>query len=173
MVQPKTKPVKRGESNEEFLTAREPERRRHLAQVEARIALLGGALTLVEQLALYWVAEGRKGDEPSSAKEAYELLIKHGYTLEQHEDAAVPSGRKRGGAVKTGPRWSVRGYQIRDDIGLGRHIATWQTCEADGRLLAAAPELLDMLVQACDAVDGGVAPRTDEIRARLTALRLR
>jgi hypothetical protein len=60
----KTKPVK----------AREPEYRRQLA-------LAAVALTLVEQLALDWVVEDCGGDEPRSAKNAYELLTKHGYTL--------------------------------------------------------------------------------------------
>lgn len=80
--------------------------------------------------------------------------------------------------MKPGQRWALRGYQVRDDDGLGRHIATWQTCEADGRLLAAAPELLDRLIQACDALDNvarGEATDSfaNEIRARLVQLRLR
>lgn len=75
-------------------------------------------------------------------------------------------------------RWAIRGYQVRDDDGHGRHIATWQTCEADGRLLAAAPELLDMVISACDALDNvarcsATDAYADELRARLVALRLR
>ncbi len=80
--------------------------------------------------------------------------------------------------MRPGPRWALRGYQIRDHNGLGRHIATYQTCEADGRLLAAAPELLDLLVQACDALDNvarcsATDSFADEIRAKLVSMRLR
>ena len=51
-----------------------------LVQLEARAALKADALKLVEQLALSWIAEGTRGDEPGSAKESYELLARHGYT---------------------------------------------------------------------------------------------
>lgn len=44
-----------------------------------RAALRSSAHRFVEQLALSWVADGKRGDEPGSAKEAYDLLIKHGY----------------------------------------------------------------------------------------------
>ena len=59
----------------------EAERRTQLAALEARAALKADALKLVEQLALYWVEEGTRGDEPGSAKEAFELLIKHEYAF--------------------------------------------------------------------------------------------
>lgn len=67
----KTKAVKRGKANP--VLAR-------LRATLAAAALRDGALKLVEQLALSWVAEGKRGDEPGSANEAYDLLIKHGYT---------------------------------------------------------------------------------------------
>lgn len=41
--------------------------------------------------------------------------------------------------------WALRGYQIRAENGLGKHVATYQVGEADGRLIAAAPELLEAL----------------------------
>jgi hypothetical protein len=66
----KTKPGKKPET-----------RRLTLAALEARIALKAAALALVEKLALSWIAELGGCDEPGSAKEAYDLLIKHGYTL--------------------------------------------------------------------------------------------
>ena len=80
--------------------------------------------------------------------------------------------------MSPGTRWALRGYQIRDEDGLGRHIATYQVSEADGRLLAAAPELLETLIAACDALDNvarcsGTDSFADEIRARLVSLRLR
>lgn len=43
--------------------------------------LRNDALKLVERLALYWVAEGSICDEPGSSKEAFELLITHGYAF--------------------------------------------------------------------------------------------
>ena len=42
--------------------------------------LRNDAIRLVERLALYWVEEDTAGDEPGSAKEAFELLVRHGYT---------------------------------------------------------------------------------------------
>lgn len=48
--------------------------------VPEKLTTAQDVLAFVEQLALCWVAEGPRGDEPGSAKEAYELLIKHGYT---------------------------------------------------------------------------------------------
>lgn len=50
-------------------------------KLRALISDYNDALKLVEQLALYWVAEGSGCDEPGSAHEAFELLVKHGYTL--------------------------------------------------------------------------------------------
>ena len=55
----------------------ETERRAQLAALEARAALHTATLEFVEQLVLYRI----KHDEPGSAKEAFELLTKHGYTL--------------------------------------------------------------------------------------------
>jgi hypothetical protein len=49
--------------------------------------------------------------------------------------------------------WALRGYQIRAEDGHGAHVATYQISADDGRLMAAAPELLDTLrcfVKLCD-----------------------
>jgi hypothetical protein len=51
------------------------------AEIHAALALGLAAVKLVEQLALCWTTEGARGDEPGSAKEAFELLVKQGYTL--------------------------------------------------------------------------------------------
>jgi hypothetical protein len=40
--------------------------------------------------------------------------------------------------------WALRGHQIRADDGVGAHVATYQIDRADGRLIAAAPELLTL-----------------------------
>lgn len=47
--------------------------------------------------------------------------------------------------MKPGERWALRGYQIRSDNGRGQHVATYMTDEVDGRVLAAAPALLEAL----------------------------
>lgn len=49
--------------------------------------------------------------------------------------------------------WGLRGSQIRGKGGQGAHIATYQTCREDGLLLAAAPDLLGLLVTAAEALD--------------------
>lgn len=41
--------------------------------------------------------------------------------------------------------WGLRGTQIRDDDGMGQHVATYMRDEADGRLIASAPELLEIV----------------------------
>lgn len=43
-------------------------------------ALYAAALALVKDLAEAWLREGVKGDEPSSALRAYDLLTERGYT---------------------------------------------------------------------------------------------
>lgn len=68
--------------------------------------------------------------------------------------------------------WGLRGSQIRADGGRGAHVATYQVCRADGLLIAAAPDLLDMLLEACGSLDasesGASAHGTaTEIRKRL------
>lgn len=74
-------------------------------------------------------------------------------------------------------RWALRGYQIRAASGLGYHVATYQADRADGLLLAAAPELLEMLLNACDTLDACERASTshgtaDLIRTRLVELSL-
>lgn len=44
--------------------------------------------------------------------------------------------------------WGLRGVQIRADGGRGQHVATYQVSRDDGELIAAAPELLELLEQA-------------------------
>jgi hypothetical protein len=75
----KTKPVKRRPTTAEILASGSVGRRADTAarKLYARLA----ALALVERLALSWINDGARGDEPGSAKEAFELLVKHGYTL--------------------------------------------------------------------------------------------
>ncbi len=79
--------------------------------------------------------------------------------------------------TRTPGPWALRGYQIRADNGRGMHVATYQTNGADGRLLAAAPELLDLLNDACgslDAAERSSASHTtaDRIRQRMGDLGL-
>ena len=65
--------------------------------------------------------------------------------------------------MRTPGPWGLRGHQIRADGGTGQHVATYQISADDGRLIAAAPELLEMLLQ-CDL--------SDQIRVRLQELGL-
>lgn len=74
-------------------------------------------------------------------------------------------------------RWGLRGSQIRAAGGYGHHVATYQTNRQDGLLLAAAPELRDLLHEACDSLDAAERASAshsmaDRIRDRLTALGL-
>ena len=71
----------------------------------------------------------------------------------------------------------MRGYQIRANDWLGQHVATYQTSIADGILIAAASELLDLLDDACrtlDACEKGSSSHctADRIRGRLAELGL-
>jgi hypothetical protein len=73
--------------------------------------------------------------------------------------------------------WALRGYQIRADAGIGPHVATYQINIADGRLIAAAPEMFEMLLGACTSLDAAEnASRShctaDHIRACLARLGL-
>lgn len=69
----------------------------------------------------------------------------------------------------TGP-WALRGYQIRANDGLGQSIGTYYTCAADGRLMAAAPVLYEMLVSVLDNLDESTAR---DFRARLISMGIR
>lgn len=60
--------------------------------------------------------------------------------------------------MKPGDRWALRGYQIRSDSGKGQHVATYMTDEADGRVLASAPRLLEALEDLLLEHDGPLAP---------------
>jgi hypothetical protein len=71
--------------------------------------------------------------------------------------------------------WGLRGYQIRSNGGRGQHVATYYINEADGQLIAAAPELLRLLREACNQLDnverGAERSGTaDDIRAEVRAL---
>lgn len=102
-------------------------------------------------------AKGLEGDCPACANDR---ARKHTFTTK----------------VTPGP-WTLRGVQIRADNGYGAHVATYQISRVDGMLLAAAPELLLMLLNAISTLDAcekssrshGTA---DDIRARLADLNL-
>jgi RNA:NAD 2'-phosphotransferase (TPT1/KptA family) len=69
-------------------------------------------------------------------------------------------------------RWALRGHQIRAENGLGAHVATYQRSGAEGLLMAASPELLAMLLEACDTLDAcerasSTHGTADAIRERL------
>lgn len=49
--------------------------------------------------------------------------------------------------------WALRGYQIRAEGGLGKHVADYRISVADGLLIAAAPEMFEMLLGACANLD--------------------
>jgi hypothetical protein len=73
--------------------------------------------------------------------------------------------------------WALRGTQIRADNGRGAHVATYMINIADGLLLSAAPEMLEMLLGACSSLDASENCSkshctADYIRARLAELRL-
>lgn len=78
--------------------------------------------------------------------------------------------------ITPGP-WALRGAQIRADNGQGLHVATYQISRTDGHLIAAAPELLQLALDACSTLDacekGSRSHCTaDRIRTRLAALGL-
>lgn len=71
--------------------------------------------------------------------------------------------------------WGLRGVQIRAIAGLGRHIATYQISKEDGLLIASAPELIELLEKACDALDAcerasASHSTADSIRVRVAEL---
>jgi len=71
--------------------------------------------------------------------------------------------------------WGLRGVQIRADGGQGPHVGTYRITRSDGVLMAAAPELLEMLLEACDSLDAAERhseshTTADRIRARLSDL---
>lgn len=83
--------------------------------------------------------------------------------------------------MATSTRWALRGTQIRDDDGRGQHVATYMRSVEDGRLLAAAPELLELLLETCDEADRHAVDFVGEgrqpyfvarVRDRLRELRL-
>lgn len=51
--------------------------------------------------------------------------------------------------MTAGP-WGLRGKQIRAEGGTGRHVADYMVEVADGRVIAAAPEMLAILYQLID-----------------------
>lgn len=71
--------------------------------------------------------------------------------------------------------WGLRGAQIRADGGLGQHVATYQINQADGQLIAAAPELWRLLRDACNQLDNvergaSRSATADDIRAEVRLL---
>lgn len=73
--------------------------------------------------------------------------------------------------IKT--RWALRGTQVRDNGGRGQHVATYMRSAEDGKLLAAAPELLDMLQRACNWLDRSDTARHGTKNPLAMAFRLR
>lgn len=68
--------------------------------------------------------------------------------------------------------WALRGYQVRANNGQGMHVATYQTSEADGRVLAASRELLDLLLMAAENRVESLAAYRDLVARRLVELKL-
>lgn len=73
--------------------------------------------------------------------------------------------------------WGLRGHQIRAADGLGPTVAAYNISRADGILLAAAPELLEMLLGACSSLDAAEGSSrshgtADDIRGKLARLGL-
>lgn len=75
---------------------------------------------------------------------------------------------------RTPGRWVLRGHQIRADEGLGKHVADYRTNAVDGILLAAAPELLEMVLTAisCGEACGGNEGLARGLKERLAQLGL-
>lgn len=75
---------------------------------------------------------------------------------------------------RTPGRWALRGHQIRADEGRGQHVADYRTNVADGILLAAAPELLEMVLSAisCGEACGGNEGLARDLKERLAKLGL-
>lgn len=71
--------------------------------------------------------------------------------------------------TRTPGPWGLRGRQIHADSGRGAHVATHQISAEDGRLIAAAPELLDMVLTLCCMIDEAIA---SDYRDRLAELLL-
>ena len=68
--------------------------------------------------------------------------------------------------------WGLQGGQIRAEAGRGQHITSYQPSIADGLLIAAAPALLGLLLEACEALDANERASNsnstaDHIRGRL------
>lgn len=69
-------------------------------------------------------------------------------------------------------RWALRGCQIRADDGRGPHVGTYQRERIEGVLMAAAPELLDMLIGAAETLDDKYPAAAQEILGRIIDLGL-
>lgn len=70
--------------------------------------------------------------------------------------------------------WALRGHQVRANEGRGQHVADYRTSVADGILLAAAPELLEMVLTAisCGEACGGNEGLARDFKKRLAKLGL-
>lgn len=68
---------------------------------------------------------------------------------ERHYALDYNENKPNGEAMRRTPgRWVLRGNQVRAGEGYGKHVATYQVSRADGLLLAAAPQLLEMVLAA-------------------------
>ena len=77
--------------------------------------------------------------------------------------------------MRTPGHWGLRGYQVRADDGRGKYVANYMIVKADGRALAAVPELLELLDNACASLDAAERATishctADKIRLRLHEL---
>lgn len=77
-------------------------------------------------------------------------------------------------ANRTPGPWTLRGVQIRANGGRGQHVATYQISQADGQLIAAAPDLLEMVLDAigCAEACGGSEAQAESYKQRLAKLGL-
>lgn len=64
--------------------------------------------------------------------------------------------------------WALRGRQIRAENGVGKHVADYMVDAEDGRLIAAAPELLAIVEDYMKALDD--TEMLWNIRQKATAL---
>lgn len=66
--------------------------------------------------------------------------------------------------------WALRGRQIRAEGGVGKHVADYMVDAEDGRLIAAAPELRDLLEEFMAIFGKGVIIAPELIKKAETVL---